>query len=360
VSTLSIYADDDVLSTQPRPASSPMLNFLNALTMNEITIFSNASIGLLRTTYQIAGSGAFSTVEVGTKDHKGRVLAVKQNRLMAQPLAQDTANTFDRYFVQLALELRILGHRHLAQHPNIVNLLGLGLDEHSEEPIVSLILEYSPYGDLRTFFNSPNYLTTVLDQIDFAVQVARGLKALHQVKICHGDLKLENVLVFLENEQWVLKLSDFGLSVIAYHGDPSGRVGFPSGTPLYSAPEVRKGTKSDDESFTIHDALLTDVFSFGLLIWEVLKGGNRYTKDIEPPNYIGGLKKCDITADHLNELAPDSLLAFALDSADQMALDSKIRQRVEAALSGSLRDSPEQRTSISVLSRMLAMEDPSI
>lgn len=51
---------------------------------------------------------------------------------------------------------------------------------------------------------------TICDRMELAAQVARGLTALHSLKICHGDIKLQNMLVFIDGDRCSVKLSDFG------------------------------------------------------------------------------------------------------------------------------------------------------
>lgn len=358
VSTLSISTDESPPLTPPRAASLIALNFLMALAVSELSIMSSGGLGLEEQNHKIVGLGGYSIIETGKMHGKGQVIAVKHNRLFAQGLPRNVEKEFDRHFLQLVLELRILSHKCLALNPHIINVLGLLVAEGPERPLLSLILEYSPHGDLRNFLMNLKFSVTVLERVRLARQVARGLEALHKLQICHGDVKPQNVLVFSDKDQWSVKLSDFGLSVIACQQDPSGRLGFPSGTSLYNAPEIRKGIESDDENFTIGDAMLTDIFSFGLLFWEVLRHGHSYTQDIRIDHHTSCTRECQIILDHLNEQAPDSLLEFALASVNSMALDLIVGKRAEAAIRGSLRDLPKQRTSMALVSKILDVDEP--
>lgn len=368
VATLNISTADDLTATQQAPASSAVLNFLMALTRTELKFLNGYDIRLMRqkptpgvigTKHQAAGTGSFSSVEVGEIYSTKQLIAIKRNRLLSQTLPHNAESVFDRHFLQIALELRILSNKSIAKHPNIIDVLGLHVDEGFDGPLVSLILEYSSFGDLRTFLLRSDPMT-ISDSLQIARQIARGLEALHELKICHGDIKLDNVLVFQDQETWCFKLSDFGSSVIARREGPSGCLGYPSGTLVYNAPEIRTGAKSDDESFTINDAIQTDIYSFGLFFWEVLLGGHCYVEGIQgsEPTVPKGHQ---LTVDYLSDLLPGSLMVLALKSAEHLTLgvDLSIGQRIEAVLKGCLKDSPEQRISTVVLSKVLDVNESS-
>ena len=96
--------------------------------------------------------------------------------------------------------------------------------------------------------------------------IARALDAAHAKGILHRDLKPENVfLVFDEDGGVQPKLLDFGL--VKLLGSPSGqhktKTGTPMGTPNYMSPEQCRGKDVDER---------TDVYSFGVMVFEVLTG----------------------------------------------------------------------------------------
>lgn len=133
-------------------------------------------------------------------------------------------------------------------HPNIVKLLHV----YDEPENTYLFTEYLNFQDLLHFINSKKNIRLEEDEArDCFYQVAQGLKYLHQLNICHRDIKCDNIFVHKENDKYICKIGDFGLS--AYDKDLTQTCG----TVLYSPPEmfihnrVYKGTKCDIWSFGV-------------------------------------------------------------------------------------------------------------
>ena len=100
-------------------------------------------------------------------------------------------------------EVRIM--RHLGEHPNIVGLRDLSVDQRKDELYICMeLLSY----DLHHLIQSKAELTDEHVKI-FMLQLLRGTEALHEHRIFHRDLKPANLLV---NEACELRITDFGLS----------------------------------------------------------------------------------------------------------------------------------------------------
>lgn len=114
-----------------------------------------------------------------------------------------------------------------------------------------------------------------------SVLCGSALEALHELNICHGDVKLDNALVFAENgnSQWRVKLCDFSHAHYVEEGDVEASVDFAIGTRLLCAPELYNSNSSRDGQLDILQAIRTDVFSFGLAVWEILKHGASFFED---------------------------------------------------------------------------------
>lgn len=117
--------------------------------------------------------------------------------------------------------------------------------------------------NLRTFMQRRMEMT---DMMSKSIQIAEGLRHLHEHGMLHLDLKPENVLLA---DDGVAALSDFGLSKVverpALRDNPSLKVAMPtiSGTLLYMAPEQLLATAV---------SVKTDVFAFGVILYEGVTG----------------------------------------------------------------------------------------
>ena len=174
------------------------------------------------------------------------------------------------------LEIEILCHPPLKGHPNVAALLGYSWDEVALGYAPVLVMEIADFGSLQRLLSSEK-----LDESErqrLCLDIACGLEILHQCMIVHGDVKLENVLVFPHPERrFVAKLTDFEHSLL--DGD-SPRY---QGTPVYNAPEVFLLNQPSivpngrlDPIIPTAKLPMCDVFSYGLLVFETLCNGKRY------------------------------------------------------------------------------------
>ncbi|CAM2064130.1 Non-specific serine/threonine protein kinase [Sulfidibacter corallicola] len=100
---------------------------------------------------------------------------------------------------------------------------------------------------------------------DYMLGLANGLKAAHEKGIVHGDIKASNVMI---DRQGTVKLLDFGLA--HHHRQPTESPRPLQGTPTAMAPEqlVHQGASK-----------ASDVFSLGLLFYEMVTGTKAFAKD---------------------------------------------------------------------------------
>ena len=159
----------------------------------------------------------------------------------------------------------------LFNHPNVIDFLSMAWGSNPYSPqhrLPALVVGYAEHGTLKQLLQrkpSPEFALRHL----LCLEVARGLSALHQSGLVHGDVKADRVLICRSpNREYVAKLSDFGLSVIAATESAEIWMG---GTEPWRAPEIRDG------SVRVNAAKFADTYSFGLLAWSVcLDGGSLF------------------------------------------------------------------------------------
>ncbi|KAF8848261.1 kinase-like protein [Acephala macrosclerotiorum] len=336
-----------------RPGPSSALNLLSLVASTKLEFFDVGRLLLNQPAHHIVGTGAFSTVETGrTMDN--RLVAVKKNKVLGRQLAPFIDEIFEKHINQFCLEVRVLTHSSLREHPNILQLYGICIDSSADHPVLSLVLEYSSLGSLTYFLKAGQPATSSADRLDLILQAATGLEALHSVKVCHGDVKTQNSLVFNNEGKLRLKLSDFGQSIVALQDDPS-QVPVPLGTRLLNAPEIRKGSATGYSAFTIEDAIATDIYSFGLMTWEILKNGASFFDD----GWILGDSKnlsIDEKEVYLNSLTSEALYLHALRFIETIKFDSYAKNQISVVLRESLQEFPNKRASIATLANFLKPE----
>jgi serine/threonine protein kinase len=162
-------------------------------------------------------------------------------------------------------------------HPNVVAFYGVVLD--SPGGSVATVTEYMVNGSLRNALqkNVRNFDRCKRQLI--AMDIAFGMEYLHGKKIVHFDLKSDNLLVNLRDpHRPICKVGDLGLSKVKCQTLISGGV---RGTLPWMAPELLNGTSS-----LVSEKV--DVFSFGIVLWELFTGEEPYA-DLHYGAIIGGI-----------------------------------------------------------------------
>ncbi|KAM3758768.1 hypothetical protein ACB098_01G070200 [Castanea mollissima] len=152
-----------------------------------------------------------------------------------------------REFTQEVLMMRKI------QHKNVVQFIGAC----TRPPSLCIVMEYMSGGSIYDFLHKQKGVFTHPDLIRVAIDVSKGMKYLHDNNIIHRDLKAANLLM---DGNGVVKISDFG---IARMQTQTGVMTAETGTYRWMAPEVIEHKPYDHK---------VDVFSFGVLLWELLTG----------------------------------------------------------------------------------------
>ncbi|QFU87777.1 Serine/threonine-protein kinase PK-1 [Amycolatopsis sp. YIM 10] len=208
---------------------------------------------------RLLARGGMSSVYRGVDTRLDRAVAIK----VMDPRFADDRSFVDRF----EREARSAAKLH---HQNVVAVHDQGLDTSAEVGRAFLVMELVDGGTLREVLTEQGPLDIAL-ALSVAEPVLSALAAAHRAGLVHRDVKPENVLIGRGGQlgAGVVKVGDFGLvRAVASAGTTSSSVIL--GTVAYLSPEqVTVGAAS----------VRGDVYSAGILIYEMLTGQTPYTGD---------------------------------------------------------------------------------
>ena len=147
-------------------------------------------------------------------------------------------------------------------HPNITTIYSI--EENKDDPFI--VMEYIDGKDLKKQNKSESLSFEDINRI--SIQICEGLLAAHEQGIIHRDIKSSNIMLTLKGQ---VKIMDFGLAKIS-SGTQVTKETKTLGTAAYMSPEQAKGEKVDNQ---------TDIWSFGVVLYELLTGRLPFPGDYE-------------------------------------------------------------------------------
>src|SRR3954468_25031563 len=209
-------------------------------------------------------------------------------------------------------------------HSNIVSIHEFGVEKGQ----FFLVMDYVEGRNLRQILNKmkKSGLQFSIDQIVFIIkEVAGGLDHAHRcidgttgkpLNITHRDMSPQNVMVSFEGE---VKIVDFGIAKAETQIDTT-RAGTLKGKFGYMSPEQAEGQPVD---------LRTDIFSLGILLWELLANDRLFVANNEI-NTLRKIRDCQIPS--LRKINPNIHTELERIVQKALARDRNLRYQTGAAL----------------------------
>ena len=188
------------------------------------------------------GKGAFGSVYLVKRKADNNIYALK-SVIMDKLKKKEQENSLN--------EVRILAS---IRHPNIIGYKEAFWDENSQS--INIVMEYANEGDLQHKIEQYKKENRFFEENiiwSYSIQMVEGLKALHDEKIMHRDLKSANVFLFNNK---ICKLGDLNVSKVV----KNKMLYTQTGTPYYASPEVWK-----DKPYSYK----SDLWSIGCVIYEL-------------------------------------------------------------------------------------------
>ncbi len=207
-------------------------------------------------------------------------------------------------------------------HPNVIRVHDAGVLENG---VVWLAMDLLEGRTLREVLAQRGRLD-VGSALDYALQIAEGIEAAHQLNVIHRDLKPENVFVTKKGE---LKVLDLGMAKLLGYNLKTTEVHELAGTVPYMSPEHLSGKQVDPRS---------DVYGLGLVLFECISGRHPFIAPGEEPNHVTiGHRQLNMPPPSLLELVP-GLPAYVWDIVEKALAKSRMgRQQTMQELADELR-----------------------
>ena len=258
---------------------------------------------------RLIGQGAFGKVNLGLNILTGRVVAIKsfnKNNL------KSNSENMKKILYETNLMKKL-------NHPNITRILELFEDKE----YILIIMEYINGGNLFSFLKKRRKVSEKTAKFLYK-QIILGIKYMHKQNIVHRDIKLENILIDLNNN---IKICDFGIGRVL--SSPDQLLFDQCGTPMYIAPEILLSTKEKG-----YKGFPVDIWSSGIALYILLSGSL-------PFSFKDG-KSISVEESEKNDNNNSEELQFSIINSEPKFLEN-ISDEARDLLNGLLNKNPDKR-----------------
>ena len=189
------------------------------------------------------GEGSYSTVLKVKRIKDNNIYALKKVKLLKLKEKEKT-NALNEVRILVSIKSNY-----------VISYKEAFFDE--KESCLGIVMEFADNGDLYQKITEYKKLNKYFEEIEIwrtLIQLIKGLKSLHELKILHRDIKSANIFLFKNGSA---KLGDLNVSKIV----KKGLVYTQTGTPYYASPEVWKDLPYDNKS---------DIWSLGCVLYEMI------------------------------------------------------------------------------------------
>lgn len=214
------------------------------------------------------------------------------------------------------------------QHQTIIPLRGFSFTDFNGNDNITILMDYMKEGSVSSLIDKEQKGQCSFDYDNTKRQIilagiARGMMILHDLNIIHRDLSSGNVLL---DENYHPLITDFGLSKFFDPQHSKSQSMAETGTLVYMAPEVIEGD---------HYNTKADVYSFGILMYEIITGTRAYS------NMLKKMNSFKLKMQIVNGLRPD--------------LDVPMKEGLKELIQSCLSKSPDDRPTFSEIFGKLSL-----
>ena len=231
---------------------------------------------------EVIGSGGMAVVY--------KALALETNAMVAIKMLKDDylrdADLVRRFHNESTAMLRL-------SHKNIVSVLDVSSDRSLEYFVMELIDGIT----LKQYILQRGVLS-VKESLHFAIQILSALNHAHSCNIVHRDIKPQNIMILRDGS---VKVTDFGIARLDAKQNTLPENAF--GSVHYFSPEQARGEQTDGRS---------DIYSVGVILYEMLTGQLPYTGDTAVSVAIQHLNSSPQPLRERNENVPKAMETITL------------------------------------------------